>query len=785
MIKTLKNLFKQDKDRYTVPRKVQDVIPVRRIWKDGIFLTGGKFAKTYKFTDINYLVASREDKESMFLTYSELLNSLDSGATTKITINNRRLNKANFEQSILMPLRGDFRDEYRREYNQMLLDKATGANGIVQEKYLTISVVKKDIEEARAYFARVGADLISHFSALGSKCTELDAEEKLRVLHDFYRQGEEAAFHFDPQDMMKKGHDFRDYICPDSIEKNSDYLKLGEKFCRVLFLKDYASYIKDSMVTELTDFNRNMMLSIDVVPVPTDEAVREVENRLLGVETNITNWQRRQNANNNFSAVIPYDMELQRKESKEFLDDLTTRDQRMMFGLITMVLCADSKEQLDSDTEAVLSVARKHMCQLATLKFQQLDGLNTVLPIGARKINAFRTLTTESLAVFIPFKVQEIRDSGGIYYGENAISHNLIMCNKANLLNQSAFLLGVPGSGKSFCAKELITFLILNTDDDILICDPEGEFAPLVQALGSDISTIIRMAAGGKDRLNAMYMVDGYGENNPIVEKSQFVMSLVEQIDKNGVGPQQKSIIDRCTALVYQEAQQKGTVATLCDLRDKILEQPEDKAKEIALSLELFTKGSLDIFGHESTVDLDKRIVVFDIRSLGAQLKPTGLLVITDTILNRVTLNWKKGKRTHVFIDEFHVVFENEQSGIFFNSAWRQFRKRGAYPTAITQNVEYLLDSVQASTMLSNSEFVVMLNQAASDRAKLAKLLNISDEQMSYVTNADAGCGLIKYGSALVPFINRFPKNTKLYQLMTTKPGEGVFGGAVNGNAIH
>ena len=785
MIKTLKNLFKQDKERYTVPRKVQDVIPVRRIWKDGIFMTGGKFSKTYKFTDINYLVASREDKESMFLTYSELLNSLDSGATTKITINNRRLNKANFEQSILMPLRGDFRDEYRREYNQMLLDKATGANGIVQEKYLTISVVKKDIEEARAYFARVGADLISHFSALGSKCTELDAEEKLRVLHDFYRQGEEAAFHFDPQDMMKKGHDFRDYICPDSIEKNSDYLKLGEKFCRVLFLKDYASYIKDSMVTELTDFNRNMMLSIDVVPVPTDEAVREVENRLLGVETNITNWQRRQNANNNFSAVIPYDMELQRKESKEFLDDLTTRDQRMMFGLITMVLCADSKEQLDSDTEAVLSVARKHMCQLATLKFQQLDGLNTVLPIGARKINAFRTLTTESLAVFIPFKVQEIRDSGGIYYGENAISHNLIMCNKANLLNQSAFLLGVPGSGKSFCAKELITFLILNTDDDILICDPEGEFAPLVQALGSDISTIIRMAAGGKDRLNAMYMVDGYGENNPIVEKSQFVMSLVEQIDKNGVGPQQKSIIDRCTALVYQEAQQKGTVATLCDLRDKILEQPEDKAKEIALSLELFTKGSLDIFGHESTVDLDKRIVVFDIRSLGAQLKPTGLLVITDTILNRVTLNWKKGKRTHVFIDEFHVVFENEQSGIFFNSAWRQFRKRGAYPTAITQNVEYLLDSVQASTMLSNSEFVVMLNQAASDRAKLAKLLNISDEQMSYVTNADAGCGLIKYGSALVPFINRFPKNTKLYQLMTTKPGEGVFGGAVNGNAIH
>lgn len=775
MIKTLKISIKQDKEKYRVPRKVQDVIPISCIWPDGIFKVGNKFSQTFRFSDINYQVASREDKESMFLTYSELLNSLDSGAITKITINNRRMNKADFEDSILMPLRGDRLDEYRKEYNQMLLDKATGANGIMQEKYITVSAAKKDIEEARSYFARIGADLISHFAALGSKCAAMNATERLRVLHDFYRAGEEVDFHFDARDMMKKGHDFRDYICPDSIEKNSDYFKLGEKYGRVLFLKDYASYIKDSMVSELTDLNRNMMLSIDIIPIPTDEAVREVENRLLGVETNITNWQRRQNQSNNFSAVVPYDMELQRKESKEFLDDLTTRDQRMMFAVITMVITSDSKEQLDADTDAILSAARKHMCQMATLKFQQLDGLNTALPIGVRRINAFRTLTTESLAVFMPFKVQEIMDRGGIYFGENAISHNLIMCNKENLLNQSAFLLGVPGSGKSFSAKETITFLMLNTDDDILICDPEGEYAPLVEAMGSDIGSVIRVAAGGKDKLNAMYMVDGYGENNPIVVKSQFIMSLIEQIDGDGVGPQQKSIIDRCTAAVYREAKETGTIPTLCTLRDKLMEQPEEKAKEIALSLELYTTGSLDIFGHASTVDLDKRIVVFDIHGLGAQLKPSGLLVITDTMLNRVTLNWRLGKRTHVFIDEFHVVFSNEFSAQFFNSAWRQFRKRNAYPTAITQNVEYLLDSVEASTMLSNSEFIVMLNQAASDRDKLAKLLNISNEQMSYITNADAGCGLIKYGSALVPFVNRFPKDTKLYQLMTTRPGEGVF----------
>ena len=452
----------------------------------------------------------------------------------------------------------------------------------------------------------------------------------------------------------------------------------------------------------------------------------------------------------------------------------TMRSREISVSIIIQNL-ADTKEQLDADTETILTLARSNRCQMAVLKYQQLDGLKTVLSIGVRKINTFRTLTTESLAVFMPFKVQEIRDKGGIYFGENAISHNLIICNKANLLNQSAFLLGVPGSGKSFAAKEQIACLMLNTDDDILISDPEGEYAPLVEAVG-DIGTVIHVAAGGKDRLNAMYMVDGYGEgNDPVIVKSQFIMSLVERIDQKGVSPQQKSIIDRCTAEVYREAEKTGITPTLSILREKLLEQPEEKAKEVALALELFTVGSLDIFGHKSTVDMDKRVVAFDIHGLGEQLKPIGHLVITDTMLNRVTLNWQRGKRTHIFIDEFHLMFEHEFSAAFFASAWRQFRKRNAYPTAITQNVEYLLDSVRASTMLSNSEFIVMLNQAASDREKLAKLLNISAEQMSYVTNADAGCGLIKYGSSLVPFVNRFPRSTKLYQLMTTRPGEGSF----------
>ncbi|MFQ7317930.1 MAG: VirB4-like conjugal transfer ATPase, CD1110 family, partial [Massilimicrobiota timonensis] len=377
-------------------------------------------------------------------------------------------------------------------------------------------------------------------------------------------------------------------------------------------------------------------------------------------------------------------------------------------------------------------------------------------------------LTTESLAVLNPFRVQEIMDKDGIYYGVNAISHNLIMVNKENLLNQSAFLLGVPGSGKSFSAKELIVFLALSTKDDILVCDPENEYSALIRALGGEV---IHIAAGSEDHINAMDMAEGYGEGkNPIVDKSEFILSLFEQLDKNGIGAKEKSIIDRCVALVYEEYQCGGKLPTLAVLREKLLEQPEKEAKNLALELELFTNGSLNAFAHKTNVDTNNRMIVYDIMDLGKQLKTMGLLVITDAMLNRVTDNWRKGIRTHIFIDEFHVVFESEYSASFFNSAWRQFRKRDGYPTGITQNVEYLLDSVMASTMLSNSEFVVMLNQAAQDRQKLAKMLNISDEQMSYITNADEGCGLIKYGSSLVPFINQFPKHTQLYKLMTTKP---------------
>ena len=775
-MKTLKMLFKQDKEEFVVPKNIQDVIPVNRIWEDGIFQVGkNKYSKCFRFSDINYAVASKSDKEGMFLEYSELLNSFDVGATTKISILNRRLNRVDFEENILLSKCDDELDEYREEYNKILLDKIVGANSITQEKFITISINKKNIEEARNYFNRAGAELINHFAKLGSKCVELDAVERLRIFHDFYRTGEENIFDFDLIKSMRKGHSFKDYICPDSFEWENDHFKMGDKYGRVFFLKEYANYIKDSMVAELTELNRNLIMSIDVVPIPMDEAVREVENRKLGVETNITNWQRKQNANNNFSAVIPYDLEQQRNESKEFLDDLTTRDQRMFVSVLTLVHIADSKEQLDSDTESILTTARKHLCQLAILKWQQLDGLNTVIPFGVRKIDTLRTLTTESLAVFIPFRVQEINHENGIYYGQNVISKNMIIANRNKLLNGNSFILGVSGSGKSFSAKnEIVSLMLSDKNADVIIIDPEREYSPLVKAMGGEV---IQISATSNNHLNAMDLNSEYGDGaNPVILKSEFILSLCEQlIGTSNLGPKQKSIIDRCTASVYRHFQQgnyQGTPPTLQDFREELLKQNEQEAKEIALAIELFTNGSLNTFAKSTNVNTNSRLICYDILDLGKQLQPIGMLVVLDSILNRITRNRASGRRTHIFIDEIYLLFQHEYSANFLFTLWKRVRKYGADCTGITQNVDDLLQSHTARTMLANSEFIVMLNQASTDRIELAKLLSISELQMNYITNVDAGCGLIKIGSSLIPFVNKFPKNTKLYKLMTTKPGE-------------
>ena len=609
MIKTLVRAQKAERERFTVPRSVQDAIPIRRVWPDGIFQAGKQFSKTFSFTDINYSIAGKDEKTSMFLDYSELLNALDSGASAKITIHNRRLDKAEFERALLLPMKEDGLDGYRREYNEMLLSKVTGTNNsVVQERYFTVSVVKKNVDEARTWFSRVGTDLLTHLSRLSSVGRELDLPARLQIFRDFFREGEPAP-PFDWSGQARRGHSFKDWFCPDAMEFESDCFRIDGRWGRVLYLRDYASYLKDSMIAELCGLNRSLMLSIDILPVPTDEAVREIQNRMLGIETNAANWQRRQNDTNNFSAVLPYDMEQQRRETREMLEDLTNRDQRMMFGLVTLVHLAESKEQLDSDTESIVSTARRHLCQMSTLRWQQKDGLDTVLPYGLRRIQALRTLTTESTAVLIPFRAQEILQEGGIYYGQNAVSKNMIVADRRKLLNGNSFRLGVSGSGKSFSAKEEIVSIALATGDDILILDPESEFGTLTESLGGEV---IRISASSDTHLNAMDMDGAYGdERNPLIEKSEFILSLFEQlIGAGGVSAKEKSILDRCTYDVYREYQAnrfQGEPPTLRELYHALLSQPEPEARGLALSSELFITGSLNTFAQHTNVNTKAR----------------------------------------------------------------------------------------------------------------------------------------------------------------------------------
>lgn len=631
MIKTLLAADRSERERFKIPRSVQQSIPVQRIYRDGIWQTGGKFSRTWRFADINYALASHDDQHNMFTSYCGVLNSLPTDATTKITINNRRLNGADFRRSILMRERGDGLDMYRQEYNRVLTDKAAESNDLIQDKYITVSVARKNFEEARTFFHRVDADLGKNFGRLESGARALDNQERLRIFHDFFRPGEEEHFRFDLSDAMKKGHDFRDYICPDGLCFKADHFELGGKVGRVLFLRDYASYIKDEMISKLSDFPRNLMLSIDILPIPTDEAIREVQSRILGIEADIARWQQRQNSRNNFTASIPYELEQLRAETKEFLDDLSTRDQRMIFANVTIVHMADTLEQLDADTETLQAIGLEQACQFSILRYQQEDGLNTALPYGLRRIKTTRTLTTESTAVLMPFRVQEIQDAGGIYYGVNAVSKNLLICNRKKLLNPHGFVLGVSGSGKSFSMKEAITFIALSTNDDI-IC--------------------------------------------------------------------------------------------------------------------------------------------FDLYEMGEQLKPTALNVVLETIQNRVAANRLAGRYTWVFVDEVYLFFKYYYSAQFLYKCWKRFRKYAAAMTAATQNIEECLHSETARLMLANSEFLILLNQAATDRAELAKLLHISETQMSHVTNVEAGHGLMRIGSSIIPFVNEFPRDGALYRLMTTTPGD-------------
>lgn len=770
MIKTLAAANRSERDHFRIPRSVQQSIPIRQIYADGVWLVGGKHSKTWRFSDVNYAAASEEDRDSIFHAYCGVLNSLPTDASAKITILNSRLNPVDFERTVLLKPRGDRLDCYRDEINRILTDKAAESNNLVQEKYITLSIAQRKIAESRAYFRRVEGNLGKSFGRLDSGLQAVSSHDRLRIFHDFFRPGEEQYFTFDQSDAILRGLHFKDLICPDGMAFRAGHFEMGNRFGRVLFLKDFASYLQDDLIAALSDFPRNLMISIDILPIPTDEAVKDVQSQILGVETDITRWQQRQNDKNNFAASIPYELEQTRSETKKFLDALTVHDQRMIFAVVTLVHTADTLEQLDADTETLLSIGREHLCQFAVLRYQQEDGLNTVLPYGLRRIRTLRTLTTESTAVLMPFRAQEIQDRGGMYYGVNAVSGNLLICDRKRLISPHAFYLGVSGSGKSMAMKSTITNLALSTDDDIIVIDAEREYGPLIRSLQGEV---VEISPSSPHHINPLDIADGYGEGeNPIAMKSEVITSILEQqMGAGNLSGSQKSIIDRCTGNIYRRCPAEKA-PLLTDWRDEVLQQPDPEAREIALAAELITKGSLNVFAHPTNVNLDSRIVAIDLYEMGEQLRPTALVVTLEAIQNRVAANRRKGKYTWVFIDEVYLYFKYHYSAEILYRAWKRFRKYAAPLTAATQNVEECLKSETARLMFANSEFLLLFNQAATDRSELAKLLHISPAQMGYITNAEAGHGLLRMGGALVPFSNAIPRDSALYRLMTTTPGE-------------
>jgi hypothetical protein len=767
---------KQEKTTKPVrlPRSVQQLIPVKRVFPDSIWQVGNnEFSQTWSFSDINYAVASLDDQRTILDSWGRVLNGLAADSRMKVTLVNSIFDKEANAGTLFLRKQHDGMDKYRAELNQVIMSKAQGSNGIVQQKFMTLTAKRKNITDARQFFGRAGKSLSIGMQRLASSIRLQDNNSRFRILHDFFRPDHRMT-KADLDEMIARGQNIADVFCPLALRYHKDYIQTDQGFMRVLFVEEFASRLSDELIHDLMGLPRQMMLSMDIEPINTQEAHKLLNGLALRVESDIGRWQQRQNNNNNFAAEIPYEFQQMRKVVADYMDDITEHDQRLMLTTITIVHSAKTLEQLNADTESLQEIASGFGCNLTKLAYQQDIGLDTVLPYGLRSVQQQRTLITDNVSILTPFSAQEIQQMGGICYGNNAVSGNLIVANRANLLNGNCIRLGVSGAGKSFSVKQEIAYVLLSTHDDVLVLDPEGEFTPMVGAFGG---SMIDISGSSAVRINALDMEKGYADDgkDPLPDKSEFVLSLFEQIMQDDLKAQHRSIIDRCVQAVYRPyiaSGYKGNAPTLTDLQAEIKKQPEPEAQELALAAELFISGSLSIFAQKTNVDQNNRLTSYNILDLGEQLLPMGMLVILESIYNRVIQNWRAGRRTWVFVDEFSIFFRYPFATNFFLRMWKQVRKRDGYMTGITQNVGEMLTSKDACWMLANSEFLIMLSQSASDRAALAELLNISDTQLSYVENADPGCGLMKFGGAFIPFVNSFPEDTELYKLMTTKPAD-------------
>ena len=747
---------------------VQEAIDVSKISESGIFEVGeNKFSKTYVYTDLNYTTVDEEEQMSIFERYCRFLNSLD--VAFKITINNKNRNMMRFKEEILFPMQEDGFDSYREVYNQIMQERITeGKQGIEQQKYLTILIERKNFEEARAYFATIEVTLNQSFRVLGSTLIPLNCEERLRILHDFYRFGREEEFSFDYKESQKRGADFKNDICNQSLKFYPNYFEDEDKVCRALFIKKYPSALSDKFLNELTNLPVHSITSIDVTPVPRDVTTQLLQKKYLGIESDIIRQQQKRNKNNDFSSEISYKKRTEKKEIEEIMDDVRENDQNLFLVAVTIILIAKDKEELDSITESIVTIGKRNSCQIEQHYLQQREALNTALPIGTRQVETMRTLLTQSLAVLMPYNVQELLEKGGNYYGVNQVSKNIIMGNRKRLVNGNGFIFGVPGSGKSFCCKQLIGNILLNTDDDIIIVDPQNEYFELAEIFKG---LVMNLSTYTEDRHNPLDIPKGLEDVAAFIsEKGEFMLGLVERCMGCPLDSRQKSIIDRCVRLLYKELVKKKKMKepTMVDLYGILVDQEEEEAKDLALSLEMFVYGSLNIFAHKSNIDIDNRLIVYGLNDLGKELSSISMLVMLESISQRIAENAKLGKATWLFVDEFHVLLDSEYSTKYLYGLWKKVRKQGGLATGITQNITDLLQNYTATTMLSNSEFVVLLRQSVPDSKKLAEVLNISEAQLKYVVNSPSGTGLLKHGNSVVPFDNRIDKETELYKLFNT-----------------
>lgn len=772
-----KELKKASEPLYRTPKSIQETIEIISVAENGIFeVAKNQYSKCYLFQDINYTTTNEEEQIDIFEKYCKFLNSLD--CNFKITINNKNKDMEGLRETVMLAYKKDGYDNFRKTYNDIIEEKIIeGRQGIEQERYLTLTIERKNFEEAKAQFATLEATIHKAFIELGADIVPLSGNERLKVLHDFYRLGNEENFDFDIRKARRVGSDFRNDLCNGMIKYYTDRFEDESKYCKALFIKKYPSSLSDRFLNEITSLPVHSITSIDVVPVPKDLTTKTLQKKYLGIESDIIKQQRVRNKNNDFATEISYAKRTEKKEIEAIMDDVRDNDQCLFYVAVTIIIMADTMEELNSISETVETIGKRNGCTIDVHYLKQREALNTALPIGVRQVETMRTMLTQSLAVLMPFNVQELNDSSGNYYGINQISKNINIGNRKKLINGNGFVFGVPGSGKSFFCKMEMGSVFLSGSDEIIVIDPQNEYFDIAKTYGG---TVINMSTYTDNYVNPLAMdvwnLDQSDSKGWIREKGEFMLGLCEQCIGEALNSRQKSIIDRCIRKMYIDIARgrEKYIPVMSDFYDLLQQQPEEEAKDIALSLELFVNGSLNIFNHQTNVDVDNRFTVYGIRDLGTELSPITMLVMMESIQQRIVENGQNGKATWLYVDEFHVLLNSEYSAKYLQQLWKKVRKQGGLCTGITQNVVDLLQNYTATTMLSNSEFVALLKQANIDSSKMAETIGVSETQLRYVNNSESGKGLIKCGYVVIPFDNQISKDTGLYRLYNTNIHEKI-----------